>query len=39
LEIAAKKKVNALERIAQSKRGEATKAKQAKVDMLLGASI
>ena len=32
LEIAAEKEVNALERIAQSKRGEATKAKQARVD-------
>jgi len=32
LEMAAEKEVNALERIAQSKRGEATKAKQARVD-------
>ena len=32
MEIAAEKEVNALERIAQSKRGEAAKAKQAKVD-------
>ena len=32
LEIAAENKVNALVRIAQSKRGEATKAKQARVD-------
>ena len=32
LEIAAEKEVNAFERIAQSKRGEAAKAKQARVD-------
>jgi len=32
LEIAAENEVNALERIAQSKRGEATKAKQARAD-------
>ena len=32
LEIAAEKEVNALEQIAQSKRGEATKAKQARAD-------
>ena len=33
LEIAAEKEVNALERIAQSKRGKAAKAKQARVDV------
>jgi len=32
LEIAVEKEVNALEQIAQSKRGEATKAKQARAD-------